>query len=41
MLALEGDCGCDWLAVAHGSDDRVMPIDVMVVVNIPSCTTIY
>ena len=41
MLALDGDCGCHWLVVAHGSGDGVMIVGVMVVVYIPSCTTIY
>ena len=34
MLALDGDCGCHWLVVAHGSDDGVMMMAVMVVVTL-------
>ena len=41
LLTLDVDCGCHWLVVAHGSGDGVMMMTVIVVVYIPSCTTIY
>ena len=41
LLTLDVDCGRHLLVVAHGSGDGVMMMAVMVVVCIPSCTTIY
>ena len=33
LLALDGDCVCYWLVVAHGSGDGVLMMAVMVVVT--------
>ena len=41
LLALDSDCECHWLVVAHDSGSRVRMMAVMVVVDIPSFTTSF